>query len=172
MQVAVRSSSLAFHPPGDSGKTPVLMICAGSGLAPFRGFVQERAELKKKGKELAPALLFIGCRHPERDSLYADEFSAWAKDGVVDVRYAYSKAPELSEGCKYVQDRLWKDREAVVALWKAGARVFICGSTIVGESVKDAAVRACMESRNITKEEAEKWFEEVKKERLASDVFA
>ncbi len=54
---------------------PILMFCAGSGLAPFRGFVQERAILAHEGgRKLAPAILFVGCRSATGDRLYAKEF--------------------------------------------------------------------------------------------------
>ena len=104
VQMAVRASSAAFHLPQDP-KTPLIMFCAGSGLAPMRGFVQERAMQKKAGREVGRAVLFFGCRSPDQDYLYyEEEFKEWEEIGAVELRPAFSRAPEKSEGCKYVQE--------------------------------------------------------------------
>ena len=174
IRVAVRQShQQAFRPPLDIENIPMLMICAGTGFAPFRGFVQERACQIAAGRHLAPALLFIGCRHPERDRLYGEEIDKWEKSGAVQVRYAFSQAPEQSEGCKYVQDRVWHDREEAKGLWEKGARIFVCGSGAVGEGIREVVMKTWEEAKEgRTKEGAETWFREVKGERFASDVFA
>lgn len=77
----------------------------GSGFAPMRGFIQERAAQKQSGREVSKAILFFGCRSPEEDFLYSDsDLDEWTKLGVVDVRPAFSRASDLSDGCKYVQE--------------------------------------------------------------------
>lgn len=89
------------------------MFCAGSGLAPFRGFVMERASQKASGREVGRMLLFFGCRAPGDDYLYVDGAGAgaeervlkkWAEEGVVDLRPAFSRKTDESKGCKYVQE--------------------------------------------------------------------
>ena len=144
IQVSVRPSHQAFHLPTDAKIVPVIMICAGTGLAPFHGFVEERAKQQEAGRSLAPALLFIGCRHPEKDALFADELAEWARRGIVDVRYAFSRAPEKSGGCKYVQDRLSKDREDARNLWYNGGRIFVCGSGAIGGAIKQSFIQATL----------------------------
>lgn len=153
------------------------MICAGTGLAPFRGFVEERAKQQEAGRSLAPALLFIGCREPEKDALYADELAEWARKGVVDVRYAFSRVPDKSDGCKYVQDRLLKDGADARKLWQDGGRMFVCGSGAIGDAVKQVFIEATVKGREargepITWEEAETFFNSLRNERFATDVFA
>ena len=104
VQLSVRASSAAFHLPTDPG-VPLIMICAGSGLAPLRGFLQERAMQKQAGRDVAKSLLFFGCRSPGEDYLYGEaELEEWSGLGVVDVRPAFSRARELSAGCGYVQE--------------------------------------------------------------------
>lgn len=104
VQMAVRPSAAAFHLP-ENPMIPVVMFCSGSGLAPMRGFIQERAAQKMAGREVAPMLLFFGCRSPEKDYLYGDsDLAEWAKLGVVDIRPAFSRSMEHSGGCKYVQE--------------------------------------------------------------------
>lgn len=129
------------------------------------------------GRNLAPALFFFGCRDPEVDDLYASEFERWRKLGAVDVRHAYSRATSKSEGCKYVQDRLWHDGDDVCALWDRGAKVYMCGSREVGKAVEDVCVKLAMKweemknGESTTEEDARKWFEKQRNERFATDVF-
>lgn len=104
VQLAVRPSNAAFHPPGDLS-VPLIMFCAGSGLAPMRGFLQERAMQKQSGREVAKSYLFFGCRSPHLDYLYSDsDLKTWVDLGIVDVRPAFSHDSDASEGCKYVQE--------------------------------------------------------------------
>lgn len=105
VQMSVRASAAAFHPPTDPS-VPMVMFCAGSGLAPMRGFIQERAMQKESGRDnIGKILLFFGCRNPEQDYLYSKEdLKKWSEEGVVDVRPAFSRKSEESEGCKYIQE--------------------------------------------------------------------
>ncbi|CAF3504440.1 hypothetical protein SNK03_002265 [Fusarium graminearum] len=178
LHISVRASSAAFHLPSDPETTPIICVAAGTGLAPFRGFIQERAAMLAAGRKLAPALLFFGCRDPENDDLYAEELARWEQMGAVDVRRAYSRATDKSEGCKYVQDRIYHDRADVFKVWDQGAKVFICGSREIGKAVEDICVRLAMErseatqeGKGATEEKAREWFERSRNERFATDVF-
>ena len=176
INVSVRPSHQAFHPPLDIANVPIIMVASGSGVAPFRGFVMERAKQLAAGRVLAPAMLFIGCRDPEADCLYKTEFADWMKAGAVDVRYAFSRNLDASEGCRYVQDRLWKDREAAMELWRNGAKLFVCGSKDAGEGIRDVVLRSYLEEAERkgevkTKEEAAEWLDRIRNERFVSDVF-
>lgn len=104
VQLAVRAASAAFHPPEDP-KVPMVMFAAGSGLAPMRGFLQERAVQKQAGRDVAKSLLFFGCRSPREDFLYGDtDLKEWQELGIVDVRPAFSRSPKDSLECKYIQE--------------------------------------------------------------------
>ncbi|CAK1362562.1 unnamed protein product [Cercospora beticola] len=178
LQVAVKKSSPAFHLPLDDS-LPIIMGAAGTGLAPFRGFLQERAiKAEASGKKLGEALLFVGCRRPDHDKLFAQELAEWEAKGVVKVFYAYSQASEESEGCKYVQDRLWKERAEVARIFQNdGARAYICGSAQVGRAIGDVAVRIMKEDSEkpgeelLTEEQAREKWENWRGERYAVDVF-
>lgn len=174
IHVIVKTSHAAFHPPLDD-KTPVIMACAGSGLAPFRGFVQERVAKIESGKtNLGPALLFIGCRSPTTDKLFAEELQRAENIGAVKLYYAYSRASDQSEGCKYVQDRIWRERAEVSELFdNNNARAYLCGSSAVGKGVTDVVLKMVEEEDGGRKsrEEILGWWEGMRNERYAVDVF-
>ncbi|KAI0007502.1 cytochrome P450 [Xylariaceae sp. FL0662B] len=176
LHISVRQSHAAFHLPQDVENTPIICIAAGSGLAPFRGFMQERAVMASAGRALAPALLIFGCRAPGRDDLYADELAEWERLGAVRVKRVYSREPEKSGGLRYVQDALRAERDEVVGLWRDGAKLFVCGSRAVGEGVKDAAVELVRimekeKGKEVSEEEARKCWEDMRNARYATDVF-
>lgn len=174
--VVVQQSPVAFAPPIDL-TTPMIMVCAGSGIAPFRGFMQDRAlRAAQDGVTLGPALLFFGCRDAATDKLYADELAAWQRDGVVDVRTTYSRAPEHGpEGpLRYVQDRVWADRADVVKLWCEGATVFVCGDgEKMAPAVRETMERIYANHAEVTLGDAQKWLTEMEHEqqRYVTDIF-
>ncbi|KIP01419.1 hypothetical protein PHLGIDRAFT_32544 [Phlebiopsis gigantea 11061_1 CR5-6] len=171
VQLSVRPSNAAFHPPGDPS-IPLIMFCAGSGLAPMRGFLQERAVQKRAGREVATSLLFFGCRSPSHDYLYSDsDLKEWAELGVVDVRPAFSRASEDSVECKYVQDRLWHDRADIVKAWRLGAKMFLCGSSKMANGVKERLVGLVQEVSKLDGEAAKERFNTIVNGRFATDVF-
>ncbi|KAK4560538.1 hypothetical protein LTR86_005735 [Recurvomyces mirabilis] len=176
VHVAVKPSHQAFHPPTDAEKTPVLMFCAGTGLAPFRSFIQERAAQIGAGRELAPAQLYYGCRHPEKDLLYASELKRWEAMGAVKIYYAFSQASEQSDGHKHIVDALRANKKDLFNLWDKGARVFVCGSRDLGEGVRKVVLdlameRAAEKGKETSLEKAEAWFDSVRNERYSTDVF-
>ena len=175
--VSVRATNKQFRLPTNQEGTPIMMFCAGSGLAPFRGFIQERAYLMQEGKrDLAPAMLFVGCCAKDEDALYAEELETWSKLGAVDVRYACSRKPEDSKGCKYVQDRVLHDREDVIRMFGQGAMVYVCGSREVAQELSAAAkelVRWKTETDGaaISLEMVEDFLASMRNSRFAADVF-
>lgn len=168
--VAVRPSQRGFRPPEDNS-VPMVMVCAGSGIAPFRGFLQERAARKAAGASTGPALLFFGIRDPEIDYLHRDELEAWEGEGIVSVRLAcssFSKAP-------YVQDRLWEDRREVENLFRQGAHVYVCGDgEKMAPAVRNVFVDIYCEATGASSEQAQAWADRMEREamRYVADVFS
>ncbi|HTO66783.1 MAG TPA: cytochrome P450 [Bradyrhizobium sp.] len=119
----VRETKAGFRLPEDPS-VPIIMIGPGTGLAPFRGFLQARAAQRAGGAPLGPAMLFFGCRHPAQDFLYADELNAFVDGGVTELFVAFSR----SEGPKtYVQHLLAAQKAQVWELIEQGAIIFVCG---------------------------------------------
>ncbi|MFE7271515.1 cytochrome P450 [Streptomyces sp. NPDC057623] len=108
----------------DAG-TPVVMVAAGTGLAPFRGAIADRTAARADGAELAPALCYFGCDAPDADFLHAGELRAAEAAGAVSLRPAFSAAP--SGGVTFVQHRIAAEADEVWELLDAGARVYVCG---------------------------------------------
>ena len=113
-------SNKAFRPPTDATK-PMIMVGPGTGIAPFRAFLEERAATAATGKNW----LFFGDQHAASDYLYQDEITAWQSSGVltrVDTAFSRDQAQKV-----YVQDRM---REAGAELWQwleAGGHFYVCG---------------------------------------------
>ncbi|ABE39056.1 cytochrome P450 [Rhodopseudomonas palustris BisB5] len=123
IHATVRATKAGFRLPDDD-RVPLIMIGPGTGLAPFRGFLQERAARQQNGATLGPALLFFGCRHPAQDYLYADELQGFAAEGVVELHTAFSRG----EGPKtYVQHLIAAQKDRVFTLIEQGAIIYVCG---------------------------------------------
>ena len=171
LSVAVRPSSARFHPPSDV-RTPIVMICAGSGIAPFRGFIQQRAIQKRNGEPVGPAVLFFGMDDPNVDFLYEDELARWVGDGVVEVMGAYSAVPDGP--ASFVQDKVWVERERIVDLFDNGALFYVCGDgKAMAPAVRATLVRIYQDACRTTQSEAETWAHESEHEqgRYFADVF-
>jgi cytochrome P450/NADPH-cytochrome P450 reductase len=195
VDVSVRPSNTGFRPPMDL-KTPIIMACAGSGLAPFRGFVMDRAE-KIRGrrnsisqassspdlKEPAKAFLYVGCRTKGKDDIHATELAECQSVGAVEVRWAYSR-PEDGSKSQHIQDLMLADYRELLELFQSGARIYVCGSTGVSNAVRGACKEIFLSERHKiggagTAEDtedhymaADKFFESLRaKQRFMTDVF-
>ena len=166
----VKSSKSGFALPSDTTR-PIIMVGPGTGLAPFRGFVQERSILRAGGATLGTAMLFFGCRNPNEDFLYRNELEKFAADGVVDLHVAFSRYDGTTT---YVQHLIAQRADAVWHLLENGAHVFVCGDG----SAMEPAVRATFVEIHRTKThstegESERWLSElVARERYSLDVWA
>jgi cytochrome P450/NADPH-cytochrome P450 reductase len=161
----VKPPAAGFHLPDDPLR-PIIMVGPGTGLAPFRGFLQQRACLVAQGVALGEAWLFFGCRHPEQDFLYADELQAWAAQGLVRLELAFSRHGEQKV---YVQDRMRAHAAALGRLLQAGAVVYVCGDG----TRMEPAVRQCLgEMLQAQGEGAEGVARLVRAQRYVLDVWA
>ncbi|SJL07695.1 probable NADPH--cytochrome P450 reductase [Armillaria ostoyae] len=121
-------------------KSPVIMIGPGTGVAPFRGFVQERVALARRTLEkngpdaLADwgrITLFYGCRNSTEDFLYKEEWPQYQEElkGKFTLHCSFSREKYRPDGSKiYVQDLIWEDRQNIADSIIAGkGYVYICG---------------------------------------------
>ncbi len=123
-----------FRLPTDPA-TPVIMVGPGTGIAPFRAFLQERAVQQHTG----PSWLFFGDQHEATDFLFAGELKAWAASGTLtrlDTAWSRDQAKKI-----YVQDRM---RQHAADLWRwlqDGAYFYVCGDAMRMAKDVDAALR-------------------------------
>ncbi|UUU36645.1 cytochrome P450 [Streptomyces sp. CA-210063] len=120
LQARVLPRSEAFRLPQDPA-VPVIMVSAGTGLAPFRGAVLDRLH----GKATGTLLCYFGCDHPDVDFLHREELQAAQDAGAVSLRPTFSYAPE--GGVRFVQDRIAKESAEVWSVLQDGGRVYVCG---------------------------------------------
>lgn len=131
----VRTPTIPFHPP-ENPHTPMIMVGAGTGMAPFRGFLQDRAALAERGVPVGESMLFFGCRTPEQDFLYEDELRGYEAAGIVRLCMAYSR---VGEGRRYVQHAVVEEQDRVWQLLEDGANVYVCGNaTTMAPAVRAA----------------------------------
>jgi cytochrome P450/NADPH-cytochrome P450 reductase len=170
IHATVRETKAGFRLP-DEASVPIIMIGPGTGLAPFRGFLQERAARKAKGATLGPAMLFFGCRHPDQDFLYADELKAFAADGITELHTAFSRA----EGPKtYVQHLVAAQKDKVWSLIEQAAIIYVCGDGGKMEpDVKAALVAIYRERTGSDADAGQRWIDDLgTKNRYVLDVWA
>ncbi|KAF2083443.1 hypothetical protein K490DRAFT_69804 [Saccharata proteae CBS 121410] len=121
--VHVRHSN--FKLPSDPSK-PIIMVGPGTGVAPFRGFVQERAALARAGENVGKTVLFFGCRKKDEDFLYSDEWEQYKKDlgDNFELHVAFSR-----EGPNkvYVQHKIKEAAETIDKLLQQKAYFYVCG---------------------------------------------
>jgi cytochrome P450/NADPH-cytochrome P450 reductase len=170
VHATIRETKAGFRLPDDPAK-PIIMIGPGTGLAPFRGFLHERAAQKAKGATLGLAMLFFGCRHPGQDYLYADELKAFAADGIAELHVAFSRG----DGPKtYVQNLIAAQKDRVWSLIEAGAITYVCGDGGKMEpGVKAALVAIYRERKGVDETAALRWIDELgTQQRYVLDVWA
>ncbi|MFC5144814.1 cytochrome P450 [Streptomyces aureoversilis] len=152
-------------------QTPVIMVAAGTGLAPFRGAIADRLDLARQGVPLAPALCYFGCDHPDVDYLHRAELEAAEEAGAVSMRPVFSKAPE--EGRLFVQHRLAAEGAEVWRLLQAGAKVYVCGDGgRMAPGVRDAFQQLHARHTGGDAAAAEEWWRTaVAEDRYVEDVY-
>lgn len=154
-----------------STSVPLVMIGAGTGVAPYRGFLQERSAQKKRGREVAKSLLFFGCRHPDHDNIYRDEMVAWEKEGLVDLVTAFSRH---SEAKVYVQDRIKEHGAQVWHALQEGGVLYVCGDAAgMANGVRKSLAQVVAEHGKMSPDEAECYLDRLAAEnRYMLDVWA
>ncbi|BBY32534.1 NADPH--cytochrome P450 reductase [Mycolicibacter minnesotensis] len=164
----------AFRAGADPAKN-VILVSAGTGVAPFRGFLGDRLAAKQEGAPYSPALCFFGVRNPDADYIFRDQFEAAEAEGIVRMRPAFSRAPQ--DGVRYVQDRIASDADDVWELLGDPAKqthVFVCGDGAkMAPAVRQAFIDIYRARTGSDEERAHDWLIGlVEADRYVEDVWA
>ena len=166
----VRAPNPPFAPPADA-TVPMILVGPGTGFAPFRGFLQERAAQKANGVDTGPIHLFFGSKHPDHDWLCREEMQGWAADGLATVHLAHSAVEGYPHA--YVQHALAAAADSLWPLLAAGARVFVCGDgRNMAPAVREALIDIHEAKTGSTRDVASEWLEElIETGRYHQDVY-
>jgi len=151
----------------ENPETPIIMVGPGTGVAPFRSFMQEREEAGAEGK----SWMFFGDQHFVTDFLYQTEWQKWLKDGVLtkmDVAFSRDTDEKV-----YVQHRMLEQSKEVYAWLQEGAVVYICGDEKhMAHDVHQTLITIIEKEGSMGREEAESYLAAMQKEkRYQRDVY-
>ena len=155
-----------FRLPANS-ETPIIMVGPGTGIAPFRSFIQERDAQDAKGKNW----LLFGDQTFNEDFLYQAEWQTHLKSGLLtklDLAFSRDQTEKI-----YVQDRLKENAKEVYQWLEDGAHFYVCGdANRMAKDVQQALIEIISEQGNKSLEEAEQYLTELRQaQRYQRDVY-
>ncbi|MCY8996726.1 bifunctional P-450/NADPH--P450 reductase [Bacillus inaquosorum] len=166
----VRTPEARFQLP-ENPETPIIMVGPGTGVAPFRGFLQARAALKREGKTLGEAHLYFGCRN-DWDFIYREELEQFEKDGIVTVHTAFSRKEGMPK--TYVQHLMSDHAETLISILDRGGRLYVCGDgSKMAPDVEAALQKAYQSVHGTSEQEAQNWLKHLQDTGIyAKDVWS
>ncbi len=149
-----------------SSDTPMIMVGPGTGVAPFRAFLEEREALGSKGRNW----LFFGEQRRAQDFLYGEQFTRWADAGFLRLDTAFSRDQAQKI---YVQDRLRENENEIWKWLEEGAEFFVCGDKLRMATDVDNELKRIVEvAGGKTPEQAQEYVENMRKtKRYKRDVY-
>lgn len=148
-------------------ETPVIMIGQGTGVAPFRSYMQEREELGFEGH----TWLFFGEQHFTTDFLYQTEWQEWLNDGTLSkLDVAFSRDTDQKV---YVQHKIAENSEQFNQWIENGAAIYVCGDeSKMAKDVHQAIRNVLVKEQNLSEEDAEEYLKQLKRDkRYQRDVY-
>ena len=148
-----------FKLPDDSS-TPIIMVGPGTGIAPFRAFIEERQAIGAQGRNW----LFFGDRSQKTDYLYGEEWESYQKDGILnelDLAWSRDQAEKV-----YVQHKMLEKKAELWSWLQEGAIFYVCGdASRMAKDVDQALRTIAMEEGSMSEDDAGAWVKRLQKER-------
>jgi len=159
-------ASPGFKPPKDS-TTPMIMVGPGTGIAPFRAFLEERRAIGAPARNW----LLFGDQHATTDYLYREELEAWKEDGFLthlDLAFSRDQTEKI-----YVQNRMLEKAAELWSWLEQGAHFYVCGdASRMAKDVDAALHQVCQTAGGLTPETAAAYIGKLKTEkRYCRDVY-
>ncbi|KAI9256300.1 cytochrome P450 [Helicostylum pulchrum] len=178
LRAALKSSKSTFSMPSDPS-VPLIMISAGTGFSPFRGFLQERKAQIDAGETVGETVLFFGCRRADQDYIYQEELEQYVEDKVLTHLHTAFSRNEQQSPIKYVQHALISNASEVWNLLyptdpeTKPATVYVCGSGAMSRDIRRAFVNMAISfGMAETEEQAEQFIDKLMDEkRYLCDVW-
>lgn len=142
---------------------PIIMAGLGTGMAPFRAFIQERAFLKAQGVEVGPVALYFGSRSKKQEYLYGDELDAYEREGLVTyLRCAFSRDQPHKV---YIQDKIAEDKDILAdLLLNKNGHFYLCGPTWPVADVREALISSFTSVGGLDRKQANAYIERMREE--------
>lgn len=146
---------------------PMVMSGLGTGIAPMRSFVQDRAYKKKVlGKDVGPMVLFYGCRHEREEFFYKEEWKQHQADGVLThlVNAFSHDKPHYPPKMIFVNQKMEENLEMIGKyMGTMGGYFYMCGLAVAAPGIEAALKKAMIGAKVVTAEGADDWVENLKR---------
>ncbi|KAI9582058.1 NADPH--cytochrome P450 reductase isoform X1 [Glossina fuscipes] len=151
---------------------PIVMVGPGTGVAPFRGFIQERQHLRDEGKQVGESILYFGCRKKSEDFIYEEELEEYVEKGTLTLKTAFSRDQEKKI---YVTHLLEQDADL---LWRVlgenNGHFYICGDAKnMAVDVRNILVKILKTKGNMSEPDAVQYLKKMEaQKRYSADVWS
>lgn len=153
-------------------QTPIIMIGPGTGLAPFRGFIQERDLARKEGKPVGDSILYFGCRKKSEDFLYQEELDEYVNSGTLKMHVAFSRDQAQKVYVTHLlsqnADEIWQ------VVGENNGHLYVCGDArSMARDVHDIVLKVIIEKGNMTEQQAMAYMKKMEaQKRYSADVWS
>ncbi|XP_021918682.1 NADPH--cytochrome P450 reductase isoform X2 [Zootermopsis nevadensis] len=153
-------------------QTPIIMIGPGTGLAPFRGFIQERDQFKEEGKRIGDTVLFFGCRKKAEDFIYEEELNEYVKKGVLTMHVAFSRDQAHKVYVTHLlednMDEIWR------VIGENNGHLYVCGDARnMARDVHNIVLKVVQQKGGMTESQALAYVKKMEaQKRYSADVWS
>lgn len=144
---------------------PLIMLAAGTGIAPFRAFIAERARLLSMGREVGEMILFYGCRHPDEDYIYREELETFKVALGENLKIVMAFSRQEKDKRVYIQDKMREYSEDIVRLNEEGPAVYACGRASMAREAGEVLGEIVGRKEAWPPEKISDWISDMKKTR-------
>ncbi|XP_063225113.1 NADPH--cytochrome P450 reductase [Bacillus rossius redtenbacheri] len=153
-------------------QVPIIMIGPGTGLAPFRGFIQERNQLREEGKPVGETILYFGCRKKSEDFIYEEELTEYVNNGTLKMHVAFSRDQKekvyVTHLLEQNKDELWR------VIGENNGNLYVCGDARnMARDVHNIIEKVVQEKGGMTESQAATYVKKMEaQKRYSADVWS